>query len=125
MGNGRCRFGPTQVSGGHAAILSAILHAPDFILYHVFGSEQLPKCEMTRSPDTPGGQAHVVKSRTGSPLQTESFPWTDTVFDNLNTLTDAIDGRAVYPFTAEEMPNNFEVLDAIATSTASRETGRP
>jgi predicted dehydrogenase len=109
---------------GMTASLSAILNTPHFIRYHVFGTDQWAEVRNDTHPDTPGGQAHLTTSRTGSPLQTNAFPWTDTVIDNLGAFADAIDGRAPYPFTADQMVHNIEVLEAIAGSAWSGETVR-
>ncbi len=109
---------------GMTATLSAILQTPHFIRYHVFGSEQWAEVRNDTHPDTPGGQAHLSVSRTGRAVTTESFPWTDTVLDNLGAFADAIEGRAPYPFTAQQMVHNIEVLDAIALSAGSGETVR-
>ena len=109
---------------GMTASLSAILHTPHFIRYHVFGTDQWAEVRNDTHPDTPGGQAHLTTSQTGSPLQTSAFPWTDTVIDNFDAFADAIEGRAPYPFTAEQMVHNIEVLEAIAGSAWSGETVR-
>lgn len=107
---------------GMTATLSAILHTPHFIRYHVFGSDMWAEVRNDTHPDTPGGQAHLVCSR--GALETESFPWTDTVVDNLGAFADAIEGVADYPFTAAQMVHNIEVLEAIALSASSGETVR-
>lgn len=113
-----------KFQAGMTATLSAILHTPHFIRYHVFGSELWAEVRNDTHPDTPGGQAHLVTSRTGMPLDQQSFPWTDSVVDNLDAFADAIEGRGGYPFTAQQMIHNIEVLEAIATSAASGETVR-
>ena len=103
---------------GMTATLSAILHTPHFIRYHVFGSDKWAEVRNDTHPDTPGGQAHL----TTSPGGTESFPWTDAVVDNLTAFADAIDGIAPYPFTNGQMLHNIEVLDAIEASARTGQT---
>ena len=109
---------------GMTASLSAILHTPHFMRFHVFGSQQWAEVRNDTHPDTPGGQAHLVTSRSNAGLSTESFDWTDSVVDNLAAFADAIEGHAAYPFTAAQMVHNIEVLDAIAASAKSGETVR-
>ena len=113
-----------QFRAGMTATLSAILNTPHFIRFHVFGSDQWAEVRNDTHPDTPGGAAHLTLSRTGTSPETESFPWTDTVMDNLSAFADAIEGRAAYPFTAPQLVHNIEVLEAIAASAASGETVR-
>ncbi len=109
---------------GMTATLSAILKTPHFIRFHVFGSDQWVEVRNDTHPDTPGGAAHLTRSRTGTDPATESFPWTDTVMDNLSAFADAIEGREPYPFTSEQLVHNIEVLEAIATSANTGETVR-
>ncbi len=109
---------------GMTATLSAILNTPHFIRFHVFGSDQWAEVRNDTHPDTPGGAAHLTLSQTGSDIETHSYPWTDTVMDNLSAFADAIEGRAEYPFTARQLIHNIEVLEAIVASAASGETVR-
>jgi len=113
-----------RFEAGMTATLSAILHTPHFMRFHVFGSDQWAEVRNDTHPDTPGGAAYLTRSRSGEALKTERFPWTDTVMDNLTAFADAIDGRAPYPFTQPEMVHNIELLEAIAASAASSETVR-
>lgn len=108
---------------GMTATLSAILHTPHFMRFHVFGSSKWAEVRNDTHPDTPGGQAHLVTSD-GGHQSTESYPWTDTVVDNLSAFADAIEGVAPYPFTPLQMVHNIEVLEAIATSAATGTTVR-
>ena len=43
---------------------------------------------------------------------------------NLEAFAAAVDGRAAYPITVEDMVHNIEVLDAIAQAAETRETIR-
>lgn len=110
---------------GMTATLSAILKTPHFIRFHVFGSDRWAEVRNDTHPDTPGGAAHLTVARSGAVPVTESFPWTDTVIDNLGAFADAITGHAEYPFTPEQLVHNIEVLEAIAASAANGETVRP
>ncbi|MEX3009698.1 Gfo/Idh/MocA family protein [Hoeflea sp. TYP-13] len=107
---------------GMTASLSAVLATPHFIRFHVFGSDQWVEVRNDTHPDTPGGIAELILARTGAPMKTERFEWTDTVVANLEAFAAAIRGTADYPYTAEEMVHNIEVLEAIAKSAEEGET---
>lgn len=107
---------------GMTASLSAVLATPHFIRFHVFGSDQWVEVRNDTHPDTPGGIAELVLAKTGEPMKTERYEWTDTVVANLEAFADAIRGRAPYPYTSEELVHNIEVLEAIARSSESGET---
>lgn len=107
---------------GMTASLSAILHTPHFMRFHVFGSKRWVELRNDTHPDTPGGIARmeIQSSKTGP--QNNSFPWIDTVDRNLNAFADAIEGTTPYRFTPDEMVHNIEVLEAIAVSAEHRKT---
>ncbi len=107
---------------GMTATLSAVLATPHFIRFHVFGSEQWVEVRNDTHPDTPGGIAELVLAKTGEPMKTERYEWTDTVVANLEAFADAIRGMAPYPYTSEELVHNIEVLEAIAHSAENGET---
>jgi predicted dehydrogenase len=109
---------------GMTASLSAILKTPHFIRCHVFGSDKWAEVRNDTHPDTPGGFAHLSVSETGKEIETTSFPWEDTVVQNLEAFAAAVDGRAAYPISVEDMVHNIEVLEAIAQSAETRETVR-
>ena len=107
---------------GMTASLSAVLATPHFIRFHVFGSEQWVEVRNDTHPDTPGGVAELTLARTGQPMTIERYDWTDTVVANLEAFGAAIRGKAVYPYSAEELVHNIEVLEAIAQSAEQGET---
>ena len=107
---------------GMTANFSAILATPHFIRCHVFGSDQWVEVRNDAHPDTPGGIAELVLARTGEPHRTESYEWTDTVVANLEAFAAAIAGEADYPYTAEQMVHNIEVLEAVTLSAEQGET---
>ncbi|MEM9394111.1 MAG: Gfo/Idh/MocA family oxidoreductase [Pseudomonadota bacterium] len=109
---------------GMTATLSAILKTPHFIRFHVFGSDEWTEVRNDTHPDTPGGVAHLALSRSGKATTTETYPWTDTVMDNLSAFADAIEGRSAYPFTEQQLVHNIQLLEAIVASAVSGETVR-
>ncbi len=111
-----------KFAAGMTATLSAILYTPHFIRLHVFGSHASVEVRNDTHPDTPGGVAELVLSRTGQPPEATRFDWTDTVVENLEAFADAIDGVAPYPYTHEQMVQNIQVLEAIAESAETGQT---
>ena len=110
-----------KFEAGMTATLSAILYTPHFIRLHVFGSDAAVEVRNDTHPDTPGGIAQMVTSRTDQKPVIENFDWTDTVVHNLEAFADAVAGRSTYPYTHREMIDNIIVLEAIAESA---ETGK-
>lgn len=111
-----------KFKAGMTATLSAILYTPHFIRLHVFGSDAWAEVRNDTHPDTPGGVAELVISRTNQPHDVQRFDWTDTVVDNLEAFADAIADVAPYPYTHEELVHNIEVLEAITQSAENGET---
>ncbi len=107
---------------GMTATLSAVLYTPHFIRMQVFGTKQWVEVRNDTHPDTPGGVAELVIARTGQPHEVQRHDWTDSVVANLEAFADAIEGKADYPYTHEQMVHNIEVLEAIAASAENRET---
>ena len=110
-----------KFEAGMTATLSAILYTPHFIRLHVFGSDAAVEVRNDTHPDTPGGIAQMVTSRTNEKAVIENFDWTDTVVENLEAFADAVAGRSDYPYTHQQMIDNIVVLEAIAESA---ETGK-
>ena len=111
-----------KFKAGMTATLSAILYTPHFIRLHVFGSDAWVEVRNDTHPDTPGGVAELVLSKTGQPHDIHRYDWTDTVVENLEAFADAVAKVAPYPYTHEELVHNIEVLEAIAQSAESGET---
>ncbi len=107
---------------GMTATLSAVLHTPHFIRMHVFGSNQWVEILNESHPDTPGGKVNYLIAETGQDVVRKELAWEDAVVHNLEAFAAAIAGVAEYPFTAEQMVHNIEVLEAIALSAEDRRT---
>lgn len=107
---------------GLTATLSAVLHTPHFMRFHVFGSTRWVELRNDSHPDTPGGIARMDVQASGTALEHHQFPWIDTVDANLNAFADAIEGKAAYRFAQQEMVHNIEVLEAISASAETGET---
>ena len=111
-----------KFEAGMTATLSAILYTPHFIRLHVFGSDAAVEVRNDTHPDTPGGIARMVISRTDHEPVVENIDWTDTVVENLESFADAVAGVAPYPYTSEQLIENIVVLEAITRSAETGET---
>jgi len=109
---------------GLTATFSAILATPPFIRFQVFGSDQWVEVRNSDHPDSPTSVAELVLTQSGQPPSVERYDWTDTVVANLEAFASAIEGESAYPFTAEEIVHNIEVLEAVIASAKSGETVR-
>ncbi|MDA8584862.1 Gfo/Idh/MocA family oxidoreductase [Rhodobacteraceae bacterium] len=107
---------------GMTATLSAVLHTPHFIRMHVYGSKQWIEILNESHPDTPGGKVKYLVAETGQDMVHKELAWEDAVVHNLEAFAAAIAGTAEYPFTAEQMVHNIEVLEAITRSAEDRRT---
>lgn len=107
---------------GMTATLSAILYTPNFIRYHVFGSERWAELRNDTHPHTPGGTAVLQILQSGGEPVIERYDWTDTVVANLEAFAAAIAGKAPYPIPTGEMIHNIEVLEAIANAAEDNRT---
>ncbi len=111
-----------RFEAGMTATLSAILYTPHFIRLHVFGSNASVEVRNDTHPDTPGGIAQMVVSRTNQQPVVENLDWTDTVVENLEAFADAIAGGSTYPYTHEQLIENIVVLEAITESAENGKT---
>lgn len=105
-----------KFEAGMTATFSAVLHTPHFIRMHVFGTDKWVEVINDSHPDTPDGIVQVLTAQTGQPIDQTNYNWEDAVTANLEAFADAAMGRAAYPFTAQEMVHNIQVLEAIAIS---------
>jgi len=112
-------FGPVKTV--QALTANRVLDWETFIRLHVFGSKAAVEVRNDTHPDTPGGIAQMVVSRTDQKPEVENIDWTDTVVENLEAFADAVAGVTPYPYTHEQLIGNIVVLEAI---TESAETGK-
>jgi predicted dehydrogenase len=108
-----------RFEAGMTASLSAILKTPLFLRYHVFGSDAWAEVRNATHPDTPGGTAELVVQASAGEAERKVYDWTDAVVANLEAFAEAIEGRAAYPYTPQEMVHNIAVLEAIAEAARS------
>ena len=110
-----------RFEAGMTATFNAVLHTPHFIRFHVFGTDKWVEVLNDSHPDTPDGIVRVLTSETGKDIDLKEYAWEDAVTKNLEAFAHAASKRAPYPFTAQEMVHNIQVLEAITKSAASGE----
>lgn len=109
---------------GMTATFSAILCTPHYIRLQVFGSRRWVEVINATHPDTPGGTVELTVQESGAEPVLEHYPWTDAVRANVEAFADAVDGRAPYPVSHDEIVHNIELLSAIERSAAARTVER-
>ena len=105
-----------QFRSGITAQLQAILHTPHFLRTHVFGSGMWVEIRNASHPDTPGGRVTMERYASAEDREVLEFDWSDAVTANLEAWAAAARGEAPYPWSAEELVHNIEVLEAIVRS---------
>ena len=109
---------------GMTASLQAILATPHFMRFHVFGSQGWVEIRNDTHPDTPGGKTHFIRADVEGKQTEESLDWSDAVVANLEAFAHAVEGKAPYPWTDQQLIHNIEVFEAIVASADSGETVR-
>jgi predicted dehydrogenase len=105
--------------GGHA-LLTAILATPFDGRFAVYCSRGWIEVRDNAHPSTPKGWT-MTKVVSGDERTTEEYPPAFSVLANLEAFADAVEGRAPYPMTQQEMIANIATLEAIVESSR---TGR-
>lgn len=104
-----------RFENGATGYINAILATPLYLRFTVFGSEGWLEVRNETHPDTPGPST-LVHATTPDGPSTRRYEWTDTVRANLEAFADAIEGKAAYPFTSEQLVGNIALLEAICQS---------
>ena len=105
--------------GGHA-LLTAILATPFDGRFAVYCSKGWIEVRDKAHPSTPQGWT-MTKVVSGDTRTSEEYAPAFSVLGNLEAFADAVEGRAAYPMTQQEMIANIAALEAIVESSR---TGR-
>jgi predicted dehydrogenase len=100
--------------GGHA-LLTAILATPFDGRFAVYCSKGWIEVRDKAHPSTPKGWT-MTKVVSGDERTSEEYPPAFSVLGNLEAFADAVEGRAPYPMTQQEMVANIAALEAIVES---------
>lgn len=107
---------------GMTAHMQAILNTPHFMRFHVFGSEGWVEVRNGTHPDTPGGVTDWIYCAKGGQPERTPIEWTDAVVANLEAFAAAVEGRAAYPWSDDELIGNIATYEAICRSADSGQT---
>jgi predicted dehydrogenase len=77
--------------------------------------------EVAAEANVDQGKPTLLTHASGSERRSATFEATDTVTENFEAWADAVEGRAPYRFSDQELIGNIKILEAIVTS--SRENG--
>ena len=110
-----------RFASGAAGYLCAISATPYYARFTVFGTDGWVEASDDAHPDE-GGESHLMFcGKDGVRSVTDYQPF-DAVRANFEAFADAIEGRASYRFTNEQLIHNIAIFEAILKSA---ETGRP
>lgn len=102
-----------EFAGGATGLMATVRAAPMVWRIHVFGTKGMAEA---RGEDT------LIVTKIGSEPKEMTYEHVDSLRTLLEAFADAIDGRAPFPVTPEQMLN---VIGAFEGTIASLETGRP
>jgi predicted dehydrogenase len=105
--------------GGHA-LLTAILATPFDGRFAVYCSKGWIEVRDKAHPGAPAGWT-LTKCVTGDHRSSVEYAPTSSVLANLEAFADAVEGRAPYPVTQDEMVANISALEAIIESARTGE----
>jgi predicted dehydrogenase len=94
---------------GATGLFATLRSTPDYRRVHVFGRAGSAEAL---------GDTEVVLRRSGKPVQQLRFTRIDTLRFELEAFADAVEGRACYPITADEMVDTIAAFEALVSSVA-------
>ena len=103
---------------GVTGYLCAISATPYYGRFTVFGSESWVEVSDEAHPDEGKGNHLTVCGKDGVKVIIDYEPF-DAVKANFEAFADAVEGRATYRFTSEQLIHNIATLEAIFKSAAS------
>jgi len=95
---------------GATGLFATLRSTPDYRRVHVFGRAGSAEAL---------GDSEVVIRRSGKPVQQLRFTRVDTLRLELEAFADAVEGRARYPITTDEMLDTIGAFEALVTSVAT------
>lgn len=104
-----------RFTNGATGYLCAISATPYYGRFTVLGSEGWVEVVDEAHPDE-GRGSHLTKCNKDGDRVTVDYEPFDAVRANFEAFADAIDGRAVYRFTSEQLIHNIATLEAILKS---------
>jgi predicted dehydrogenase len=108
-----------RFDGGPVASVSAVSATPFYGRMAVFGSDGWIELRDDDHPEAMSGGQLTTCRRGAQPRNTQVAYEGDAVLANLMAWAAAIDGRAAYPFSPDELVHNVAVLEATTRSAAT------
>ena len=102
-----------EFAGGATGVMATVRAAPMFWRVHVFGTDG--------SAEARGEDTLIVTKIGGQPRQ-ETYPHVNSLRALLEAFADAIEGKAAFPVTPEQMLDVIGAFEAVITSLAK---GKP
>src|SRR6185312_5480301 len=102
-----------EFAGGATGVMATVRAAPAFWRVHVFGTKGTAEA---RGEDT-----LIVAKMGGTPLE-QTYPHADSLQVLIEAFADAIEGRAPFPVTTDQM---LDVIGLFEATIKSLETGAP
>ena len=94
-----------------SGLLGAVRASPFYWRIHVFGDEGSIEAL---------GETHLVIRTQGGKTDARDFPARDSLLAEFDAFADAVEGRAPYPITPQEMVNTIGAFEAITRSIETR-----
>jgi predicted dehydrogenase len=102
-----------EFESGATGVMATVRAAPMYWRVHVFG---------TKGSAEARGEDMLVVAKIGGTPQETTYPHVDSLRVLIEAFADAVEGRAPFPVTAEDMLNVIGLFEA---SIQSLETGKP
>jgi predicted dehydrogenase len=102
-----------KFANGVSGFLGAVRPSPIYWRVHVFGDKGSAEAL---------GETEVVTRLSGGKTERKEFPKVDSLLAEIEHFADAVNGKAPYPITPDEIINTIGAFEAITTSI---ETGKP
>ena len=101
-----------EFAGGATGVMATVRAAPMFWRVHVFGTDGSAEA---RGEDT------LIVTKIGGQPQQETYPHVDSLRALLEAFADAVEGKAAFPVTPEQMVDVIGAFEAVITSLAKGE----
>ena len=101
-----------EFAGGATGVMATVRAAPMFWRVHVFGTDGSAEA---RGEDT------LIVTKIGGQPQQETYPHVDSLRALLEAFADAIEGKAAFPVTPEQMLDVIGAFEAVISSLAKGE----
>ena len=102
-----------EFTGGATGVMATVRAAPMVWRVHVFGTDGMAEAR---------GEDILIVTRIGGEPREQTFPHVDSLRVLIEAFADAVEGRAPFPVTPDQM---LDVIGAFEGAIASLATGKP